>query len=107
GKAERNGARARSNHDGAALESATFDHDRIRRREAGEAMKGLDVLLGETRLHLSWYRIGEGALEGDQLLPVDMNFSRPPILLHAAYPIDGLASAHHHFLLITPPYPPR
>src|SRR5262249_54992136 len=31
------------------------------------------------------YRIGEGALEGDQLLPVDMNVSRHAMLVHAAY----------------------
>src|SRR5215831_10330961 len=99
-KAELNRARARGNHDGAALENATFDRDRVRSNEASEAVKGLDALLGETRLHLAWYRIGEGALERDQSPPVDMNVSHHAMLVHAARPIDGLGSTHQHLLRI-------
>src|SRR5262249_5658873 len=97
-KIERNRVRTRGNHDGAALDDPTFNGNRVRCGEASAAVNGFDALLGEVRLALLRYGIGESAFEGDQLLPVDAQFASNATAVHPAPPINGLGPANQHFL---------
>src|SRR5260370_40929139 len=82
----------------AGLEGTTLNGERVVIAEAGRAMEGVDSLLDATCFEPLRYGIGEGAFEGDQLLPINVQFAHNAMFMHSARPIDRLSAAHQRFL---------
>ncbi len=87
----------------ASFQDMAADRDHIRPGEARRTIEGIDALLCESGLASRRHRIGEGALEGDQLFPIDAQFSGDAVALHAARKIDRLGTSDQHFLGIAAP----
>src|SRR5260370_9613443 len=72
--------------------------------EMGAAVLGDDASLGKIVLILLRRGVGEGALEPNELRPVDRQARRANALaLHPMTPIHEFRDAHKHFLRVTPP----
>jgi hypothetical protein len=85
----------------AAIERLTGDLDRAGAAEACAAVVGIDAILREALLHHRWRRLGEAALELDELTPPDRWLAACNALAaHTPRVVDRLRRAHQHLLWV-------
>jgi hypothetical protein len=98
GEVERDRARAACYQDVTAFERASVHGDGVGIGEACHAVKSIYALLGQAFLLPQRHRIGRASLKGDQLFPVDVQFSPDAVPMHPARKIDRLGTANQHLL---------
>src|SRR5207237_2990219 len=94
---------ARRDEEVAALECRAIDAHHVSVSEPGTTVEGVDALLGVVVLTLMRNRIGERALEGDQLRPVDPDITGHAAAAHAPHAVQRLGTGDQHLLRIAAP----
>src|SRR5258708_33221706 len=100
-KGQWNWMRAAGNQNVTAPQHLAVNLNCIWRNETSRPMESATTLLFKTSLPLLGDRVSEGALEGNQLFPIDLNFAGHAVRTHPMRRVDHFRSTYQHLLGIT------